>query len=120
MFRPLRFTLFPAVLFLAVACSTSPSEPSTPVKTGTLILITGPCSLTSAVHLMVDGADVGAINVPGQTQFTVPAGRHTITFLRDGHILAGDGLIPGGQGLLVLEGGSVTISNPPGACAALP
>ena len=120
-----RLSIFTAILSIAaLRCSNSPTEPSPLAKTGTLILMTQPCGLSGSVELVVGGVNLGPVAVPGETRFTVPAGRQNFGFLRNGTVFSGSPANladPGSGGVLIIpDGGSVTLANPPGVCMSVP
>jgi hypothetical protein len=83
-----------------------------------LVLVTTSCPLSSPVYLALDGGgNFGQIQIPGETRFEVPAGRHTLAFIRNGAIYVGPETL---TGIVIPNGASVTITDPPGVCVEAP
>lgn len=109
----LTMALVAVVAMVSAACGSSPTEPAM-VRTGSLVLVvTQPCSLSGAVFVSLESGELGTIQMPGETSFTVPAGRHTLSFRRGNQVFGAAG--SAGQ-VEIVSGGTVRLTDPLGAC----
>ncbi len=111
--RPILAPVLIAVGLFATACGDTPTEPSSPVTTGSLqIHLTQPCALPGSVSVSANGRQLGTLAVPGQNTFSVPAGSYSLAFVRGQDVFAGPGPVQ------VPAGGTVVVTDPAGACMA--
>jgi hypothetical protein len=99
------------VALLAAGCGDTPTESSSAPTTGNLVIsLTQPCALPGSVSVHANGTSLGALVIPGQNTFSVPAGSYSLSFVRGQNVFAGTGQVQ------VPAGGTVVVSDPPGAC----
>jgi hypothetical protein len=100
-----------AVVLLATGCSDTPTEPSSAPTTGNLVIsLTQPCALPGSVSVDANGRPLGALVIPGQNTFSLPAGSYSLSFVRGQNVFGGTGQVQ------VPAGGTVVVTDPPGAC----
>ncbi len=100
-----------AVAVLAAGCGDTPTESSSAPSTGNLVIsLTQPCALPGSVSVQASGRSLGTLAIPGQNTFSVPAGSHSLSFVRGQNVYAGPGPVQ------VPAGGTVVVTDPPGAC----
>lgn len=109
--RSLLATLLAAVALLAAGCSDTPTESSTPPTSGSLVIsLTQACPLPGSVTVLAGSTSLGALVVPGQNAFSVPAGSYSLSFVRGQETFAASGQV------LIPAGGTVVVTDPPAAC----
>jgi hypothetical protein len=100
-----------AAALLAAGCSDTPTESSLAPTTGNLVIsLTQPCALPGSVSVSASGRPLGALVIPGQNTFSVPAGSYSLSFVRGQNVFSGPGQVQ------VPAGGTVVVTDPPGAC----
>ncbi len=112
--------LLAAAIGFTTACGSSPTEPASgpAASTGSLVFVVSqPCALGGAVSVLLDGTELGVLQVPGETRFSVRAGTHSFAFRRGTEIFAAAGAA--GQ-VEVVAGGIATLTDPLGVCVAPP
>ena len=100
-----------AVALLTAGCGDTPTESSSVPSAGNLVIsLTQPCALSGIVSVHASGRSLGTLAIPGQNTFSVPAGSYSLSFVRDQNVFAGPGPVQ------VPAGGTVVVTDPPGAC----
>ena len=100
-----------AAALLAAGCGDTPTESSSAPTTGNLVIsLTQPCALPGSVSVHADSRSLGTLAIPGQNTFSVPAGSYSLSFVRGQNVFAGPGPVQ------VPVGGTVVVTDPPGAC----
>ncbi len=104
-------TSLAAVALLAVGCGRTPTESSSVPTTGNLVIsLTQPCPLPGSVSVIAGGTRLGALAIPGQNTFSVPAGSYSLSFVRGQDVFGASGQVQ------VPAGGTVVVTDPPAAC----
>ena len=108
-----------AALVLAVAvllpagCSDTPTEPTVEPAAGRLVIsFTQPCPLAGSVAALAGGTPLGTLVIPGNNTFSLPAGSYSLSFVRGQDTFGASGQV------LVPAGGTVVVTDPPGACTS--
>jgi hypothetical protein len=104
-------SLLTAVALIPAACSDTPTESSSVLTTGSLVIsITQACPFPGSVTVLAGSTRLGALVVPGQTTFSIPAGSYALSFVRGQETFGASGLVQ------VPAGGAVVVTDPPAAC----
>ena len=104
-------SLLSAVALTSAGCSNSPTESSSVPTTGSLVIsITQACPFPGSVTVLAGSTQLGALVVPGQNTFSVPAGSYSLSFVRGQETFGASGLVQ------VPAGGTVVVTDPPAAC----
>jgi hypothetical protein len=109
--------LLAAIIGLATACGSSPTEPASSLTGSLVFVVTQPCSLAGTVSAFLDGRELGVLQVPGESRFIVSSGSHALSFKRGNQMVA----FSGTAGLVEVGAGAVvTLTDPLGVCVSAP
>ena len=103
--------LLAAIALITASCSDTPTESSSVPTTGSLVIsLTQTCPLPGSVTVQAGSTPLGALVVPGQNTFSVPAGSYYLSFVRGQEAFGASALVK------VPAGGVVVVTDPPAAC----
>ncbi len=109
--RALLASLLTTVALIPAGCSNTPTESSSVPTTGSLVIsVTQTCPFPGNVTVLAGSTRLGALVVPGQNTFSVPAGSYSLSFVRGQETFGASGLVQ------VPAGGTVVVTDPPAAC----
>ena len=100
-----------AVALIPAGCGNTPTESSSVPTTGSLVIsVTQTCPFPGSVTVLAGSTRLGALVMPGQNTFSVPAGSYSLSFVRGQETFGASGLVQ------VPAGGTVVVTDPPAAC----